>query len=68
MAHKKMTSNEIVKTFSFKVKNTNDITKEKLIDAISEYQAYYNLCSDWICKNLTTVNYPHLKEGACNRG
>lgn len=60
MAHKKMTSNEIVKTFSFKVKNTNDITKEKLIDAISEYQAYYNLCSDWICKNLTTMKIGDL--------
>ena len=60
MAHKKNIGAEIVKTYSFKVKNTNGITMEKLMNAIDEYQSYYNLCSDWICKNLTTMTIGDL--------
>lgn len=54
-SHKKTDSNEIVKTYSFKIKQTNNISIQTLKDAIKEYQTYYNLCSDWICKHLTTM-------------
>lgn len=62
MAHKKNVGAEIVKTYSFKVKNTNGITMEKLMNAIDEFQSYYNLCSDWICKNLTTMTIGDLDQ------
>lgn len=46
--HKKTEANEIVKTFSFKVKNPNSIS----LDVFPEYQRYYNCVSDWIKDNI----------------
>lgn len=47
-SHKKTESNQIIKTFSFKIKNANGLSLDVLNDAITEYQNYYNICSDWI--------------------
>lgn len=51
--HKKTESTQIVKTFSFKVKNANELSLNTLNKAITEYQIYYNYCSDWIKDRLT---------------
>ena len=52
-SHKKTESNQIIKTFSFKIKNANGLSLDVLNDAITEYQNYYNICSDWIKDHLT---------------
>ena len=52
--HLKINSDEIVKTYSFKVMRCNNDIDKKLREAIAQQQNYYNLCSDWIKDNLTT--------------
>lgn len=51
--HKKTESRQIIKTYSFKVKNANELSLNTLNKAITEYQIYYNYCSDWIKDRLT---------------
>lgn len=57
--HVKTVSNEVIKTYSFKVKSTNGIESTKLLDAISEQQKYYNLCSDFI-KSILNIKIGDL--------
>jgi hypothetical protein len=52
--HRKTTSDEVVKTYSFKVRNINRFDTETILRATDEYQRYYNSVSDWIKDHLTT--------------
>lgn len=52
MGFSKTKNKEIIKTYSFKVRNCSD---QKLVDdAILEYNRYYNKTSEWIRSNLVT--------------
>ena len=42
-----------VKSIVLKVKNTNECPITK--DVINEYKKYYNICSEWIKDNLTSI-------------
>lgn len=53
MANKKKQEGKITKSFSFKVKECNQM--DKIVCGLNEYKNYYNSLSKWLCSKLTTM-------------
>ena len=54
-SHKKTESNQIIKTFSFKIKNANGLSLDVLNDAITEYQNYILETKSEILDSSSTI-------------